>query len=260
MRYGTAEISITAMRSNDAGNVFGFKVQSREASFADFGFSEFMGALGQGVAQSAQMNGGTPSFPIFTQGLAQNGDQILAIEPKDLNYPKARNHFLTKFKYTLPIYTGGKITQYQKITQGMFKMSRLDARKLRNEKVFQVKKTFYDISLVQNFIYNLRKIRRNIRHLKRIIVEMKREGYAKNTDILEIDAKLAEIDSMLNQAKLNKELAYQFLSFLLNRKVTSIKRVNLHLRAPRVTKRDIERLSLDIRKAKLGLKISEHAV
>jgi outer membrane protein TolC len=219
-----------------------------------------MGALGQGVMQSAQLNGGIPSFPIFAEGLAKNGDSILAIQPHDLNFPKARTHFITKFSYMLPIYTGGKITEYQNITQGMFEMSQLDTRKLRNEKIFQVKKTFYDITLVNDFIYNLRKIRRNMRHLKRTIIEMKREGYTKNTDVLEIDAKLAEVDSLINQAKLNRELAYHFLSFLLNRNVSSIRRVKLNLRTPRVTKRDIERLSIDIQKAKLGLKISDHAV
>jgi outer membrane protein TolC len=260
MHFGKADISITALRSNDAGNVFGFKLQSREANFADFGFSDFMGALGQGVMQSAMMNGGVPNFPLFAQGLAQNGDKILSIEPHDLNYPGARNHFLTKFTYMLPIYTGGKITQYQHITQGMFEMSQLDTRKLRNEKIYQVKKAFYDITLVERFIYNLRKIRKNMAHLKRTIIEMKKEGYTKNTDVLEIDAKLAEVDSMLNQAKLNKELAYQFLSFLLNRKVSSIRKVNLLIKAPRVRKSDIERLSLDIQKAKLGLQISEHAI
>jgi glucose uptake protein GlcU len=43
MNYGKADITMMGMRSNDAGNVFGFKLQSREATFADFGFSDFMG-------------------------------------------------------------------------------------------------------------------------------------------------------------------------------------------------------------------------
>ena len=33
------------MRSNDAGNVFGFKLQSREATFGDFGFTEFLAQM-----------------------------------------------------------------------------------------------------------------------------------------------------------------------------------------------------------------------
>ena len=256
MHFGKADITITALRSNDAGNVFGFKLQSREATFRDFGFSDFLGGVGQAI----NMSGG--NFPAFGQIMSNPAmsKALLDLAPDDLNYPGARNHFLTKFTYMLPIYTGGKITEYQNITQGLFEMSQLDTRKLRNEKIYQVKKAFYDITLVERFIYNLRKIRNNMAQLKRTIIEMKKEGYTKNTDVLEIEAKLAEVDSMLNQAKLNKELAYQFLSFLLNKKVSSIRKVNLLIRAPKVRKSDIERLSLDIQKAKLGLRISEHAI
>ena len=37
--YGKLDLSVSGIRSNDAGNVFGFKLQSREATFSDFGFS-----------------------------------------------------------------------------------------------------------------------------------------------------------------------------------------------------------------------------
>ncbi|MBD3831568.1 MAG: TolC family protein, partial [Arcobacter sp.] len=37
MRFGKIDATLSAMRSNDAGNAFGFKLQSREASFGDFG-------------------------------------------------------------------------------------------------------------------------------------------------------------------------------------------------------------------------------
>jgi len=39
--YGSVDLVVNALRSNDAGNVFGFKLQSREATFRDFGFSDF---------------------------------------------------------------------------------------------------------------------------------------------------------------------------------------------------------------------------
>ncbi len=98
-KYGTIDLTYTAVRSNDAGNVFGFKVQSREATFADFGFADFMGALGTGIMLSAQQNNGVPSFPLFAQGLSENGGSILAIQPADLNYPAPRSHFSTKITY-----------------------------------------------------------------------------------------------------------------------------------------------------------------
>jgi len=252
--YGTLDLEFTALRSNDAGNVFGFKMQSREASFADFGFAEFMGAIGQG-AQAAQGDFGT-----FSQMLGQAGPQILAIEPKDLNYPDARNHFITKLTYKVPLYTGGMLTHYKAITKKLYRMSKLDTKKVLALKRYELKKTFYDIALVNNFIANLNRIKGNISKLKRVIKEMQKEGYAIETDYLEVDAKLGEVEAMLDEARLNKKLAYQFLSFLLNQKVSSVVAPKQTPKTPRVTKAIVESRAIDIAKAKLGLSITKNAI
>ena len=231
--YGTLDVALTGMRSNDAGNVFGFKLQSREATFGDFGFAEF------------DTSGATNPLPVA---------------PKALNYPDARNYYQTKVSYMLPLYTGGKLTEYGRITKAMQRMSQYDTKKLLNEKVFQTKKAFYDISLIQNYIYNLSKIINNIKHLEHIIGNMKKEGYAKELDSLEVQARLAEAESMYNQAKLNRDLAYQFLSFLLNTEVSSIKKVHELAPMPQVVASEVAEENIDIQKAKLGLKISEMAV
>ena len=86
---------------------------------------------------------------------------------------------------------------------------------------------------------------------------MKKEGYAKETDLLEVQARKAEVVSMYNQAKLNKDLAYQFLEFLLNRKVKKIKLMNDMAPMPKVTAKMLAARNIDIQKAKLGLKISK---
>ncbi len=238
-QYGKLDLSVTGMRSNDAGNVFGFKLQSREATFNDFGFDEFLGQMG---------------------GLPGNAPELLATQPDNLNYPDARNHYQTKLSYMLPVYTGGKLTEYERITDSMYRMSQYDTQKLLNEKIFQTKKAFYDISLVENYIRNLSKIIHNIDRLKSIVKSMQKEGYAQNIDLLEVEARKAEAQSMYNQAKLNRDLAYQFLSFLLNQEVSSIKKVNDMAPMPRVTSRDVEVNNLDIQKALLGLEITEMAV
>ena len=230
--YGKLDISLTGMRSNDAGNVFGFKLQSREATFGDFGVSEF-----------------NPQNP-----------NILNVQPQELNYPGARNYYQTKISYILPLYTGGKLSEYGRITKAMQRMSKYDTQKLVNEKVFQTKKAFYDISLIQNYIYNLSKIIKNITHLEDIIGNMKEEGYAKEIDALEVQARLSEAQSMYNQAKLNRDLAYQFLSFLLDTEVTSIKKVSDMAPMPNVHMDDVESNNIDIQKAKLGLEITQMAI
>ncbi len=252
--WGSATITLQALRSNDAGNVFGFKLQSREATFRDFGFKDFLGGI-SGLTSQVPYNqlGATLGNPAM-----QN--RMLDVAPDDLNYPGSRNHFLTKFTYQVPLYTGGKLTEYKEITRKLYEMSKLDTRKLRDEKIFQVKKAFYNITLVERYVYNLNRIRRNMLKLKRTILEMKKEGYTKKTDVLEIEARLAKVDSMLNQARLNRDLAYQFLSFLLDTKVDSIRKVHLVIHAPKIDKRDIERMSLDIQKAKMGLEVARHAI
>ena len=139
-------------------------------------------------------------------------------------------------------------------------MSQFDTKKLLNAKIYQTKKAFYDISLVENYIYHLSKITKNIDKLEVIVGSMKTEGYAQDIDLLEVQARRAEAKSMYNQAKLNKELAYQFLSFLLNKEVSTIKRLRDMAPMPPVNKRDLEANNIDIQKALLGLEISKMAV
>lgn len=232
MRFGKIDATLSAMRSNDAGNVFGFKLQSREATFGDFGAGEF-----------------DPTNP-----------NVLSIQPYDLNYPKARNHYLTKVSYQVPIFTGGKITAYSNIAHKLYEMSKIDKEKVVAQKVFETKKTFHDITLIENYITNLSSINNNINRLESIVKEMVKEGYAIQTDLLEVQAHKADAQSMLIQAKLNKEVAYQYLSFLLSTEVESIKKVNEMASLNIPTKKDIETNSFDIQKALIGLEITEDAV
>ncbi len=232
MRFGKIDATLSAMRSNDAGNVFGFKLQSREATFGDFGAGEF-----------------DPTNP-----------NVLSIQPYDLNYPKARNHYLTKVSYQVPIFTGSKITAYSNIAHKLYEMSKIDKEKVVAQKVFETKKTFHDITLIENCITNLSSINNNINRLESIVKEMVKEGYAIQTDLLEVQAHKADAQSMLIQAKLNKEVAYQYLSFLLSTEVESIKKVNEMASLNIPTKKDIETNSFDIQKALIGLEITEDAV
>ncbi len=233
--YGKLDFIQNALRSNDAGNVFGFKLQSREATFGDFGFSDFL----------------TP--PAGTTN-------ILDVEPRDLNYPKARNHFQTKLHYEVPLYTGGKLEQYSKITQALEKLSKLDTKKILSQKIFELKKSYYDIYLLDSYLKNLKIIEKNMNRLEDMARSMIEEGYAKKIDLLEVQSKKANVVRMIKKAQANKELVYHFLSFLLNAKVESIvgnyQRVNPEFLD---TKKILEK-NIDIRKAKEGLRISKMAI
>ncbi len=241
--FGKLDLTLQGMRSNDAGNVFGFKLQSREATFGDFGFDEFLGPLGGAIYGASQ--GVAPS----------DMSGLLNQQPKTLNFPEERNHYVSKLTFAMPLFTGGRLHNYRKIAHRMYELSKLDAKKVRNKKIFEIKKTFHDISLVDSYIRNLSLIMTNINRLEGVVGSMEHEGYAKDIDLLEVQARKAEAQSMYEQAKLNRELAYQYLSFLLNRKVNSIKPVNDMAPTPRVTQADISK-NLDIQKALHGYEMA----
>lgn len=232
--YGKLDFIQNALRSNDAGNVFGFKLQSREASFADFGFSEF--------------------------DMSKPFPELLSTQPHDLNYPDARNHFQTKIHYELPIYVGGKLEQYGKITKALQKMSSLGTEQITAEKIFQLKKSYYDIYLLDSYLHNLEIIKNNMNKLEEMANSMIEEGYAKKVDLLEVQSKKANVIRMINKAKANKELVYHFLSFLLNAKVESIVGSYEKVVPKIVDTKTIIKRNLDIKKAKQGLEITNMAV
>ena len=233
--WGELDFTQEVARSDDAGNVFGFKLSSREADFGDFGFSDFL------ACQSA-----TP--PAYCAN-------ILNRQPADLNYPEARTYFQSKLSYQLPIYMGGSLAAYSAITKSVEKIKHLDKNAVIDEKIYQVRKSFYDMALLRSSIQHFTQILDNIKTLETITQSMIDEGYAKKTDLLEVQAKRANVERMINEMESNKALLYHFISFLLNRKVTAIEPPFEDV--PMCYRSDEQVLAgnLDLKKAEAGLEI-----
>ena len=229
MNWGKLSFQQDVARSNDAGNVFGFKLTSREATFGDFGFSEFNPALPQ--------------------------DQLLATQPKDLNYPGYRNFFQSKLKYEVPLFAGFAISNYTDIMKEMHKMKTLEKDEIVNEKVYQLRKSYYDVALLDTSINNLSIVLDNINTLELTTKTMIDVGYAKRVDLLEVQAKKGNVQRLLVQMKANKELLHQYISFLLNKKVTEIKTPKSDISMPTYSDEQVLNANLDIQKAATGLEI-----
>ena len=234
--WGKLDFVQTVSRSNDAGNVFGFKVTSREASFNDFGFDEFLANMG---------------------GLPGNANELLATEPDNLNYPDDHNFFQSKLTYMLPLYTGGKLSGYSDIAQAMERLKHLDKESVINEKIYEIRKSFYDMALLDSSVTHLHTILSNINILEHMTETMIEEGYAKKVDVLEVQAKRANVDRLIYEMESNKELLYHYLSFLLNREVRAIQVPAEAVASPAVSNVRVLNRNLDIRKAETGLTIRE---
>ena len=221
--YGSLDFTQTAIRSNEALNVFGFKLSSREAKFADFGLSQYTGDI--------------------------------SVVPKDLNYPGYQNFHQSKLTYSLPLYTGGKLSSHEKIASEMEKIKQLDAASVTAEKIYQTRKSYYDMALIQDSLTHMNLILDNITVLEKTVTVMSAEGYAKKVDLLEVQAKKANVTRTIHELKNNEKLTYSYLSFLLNQNVTEITLPNLENIQTNISEADVIAHNLDLQKASSGLEI-----
>lgn len=241
--YGKLDFIQDFARSDDAGNVFGFKLSSREADFGDFGADEFMS----------------------NSAACQDGDmaacsRLYTDPPENLNNPEARNYFQSKLKYEVPLFTGFKISSYEDIMNSVTKLKKLEKSQVINEKIYETRKSFYDMALLEDSIANLSVILKNIETLEDMTKEMIDVGYAKKVDLLEVKAKKGNVERLISQMNANKELLYHYISFLLNQKVTSIQTPSFEMHMPSISNSDIINNNLDIQKANTGLAIQKRMV
>jgi len=234
--FGSLDLTQNVMRSNDAGNVFGFKLSSREATFGDFGFNEF------------DMTGATPMA------------QLLATQPKDLNYPGYQNYYQSKLTYMVPLFVGGKLSAYGDIAEKMEHIKKLDESHVKMEKVYETRKSYYDMALLQNSIDHMKTIHKNISTLERTTQMMIQEGYAKKVDLLEVEARKANVERSITEMEANKKLLYHYLSFLLNTPVTEIELPSNDYPASAISEEDVLSNNTDLKKAAQGLEIRDRLV
>ena len=238
MNWGKLTFTQDFARSNDAGNVFGFKLTSREANFGDFGAEEFMN-------NSALCRGGNSAAC----------NDLYNKPPDNLNYPDDRNFFQSKLKYEIPLFTGFAISSYTDIMEEMTKLKKLDKEKMLTEKTYELRKSYYDMALLDSSIKNLNKILENINTLENTTQTMIEVGYAKHVDLLEVKAKKGNVERLLIQMEANKKLLYHYISFLLNQKVNAIIPPSSEVAMPNFTNEEVLKRNIDIQKANTGLEI-----
>ena len=226
--WGTLTFIQDIANSNDPGNVFGFKLASREATFGDFGAQEFM--------QATAENGGIPPQSAYDT------------PPDNLNYPASRNFFRSKLQYTLALYSGGKISAYSDIATSMQKISELEGKKLYAQKRYEIKKSFYDMAMLNDSLEKIQSIMDDIETLQNVTLAMIDEGYAKNVDLLEVRSKKANVTRIYKQLSSHKTLLYQYISFLLNTPVKAITTPSEDIAFTKIDAKSGAKVAVDIQK------------
>ena len=160
----------------------------------------------------------------------------------------------------MPLFTGFMLSGYENIMHSMTKMKTLEKEQIVNEKVYQMKKSFYDMALLQDSTKNLRSILENINTLEVMTQNMIDVGYAKKIDLLEVQAKKGNVERLINQMHYNEKLLYHYISFLLNQKVTLVEVPTHNAPMPLYSDEDVIASNLDVQRASTGLSITKEMV
>ncbi len=194
--WGKLVFSEEISRTNNAMYVFGMKLGSREATFRDFGFADFLASM------PGLMAGST------------SGDKVLSIQPKDLDYPGSRNNFNTKFVYEVPIFTGFKLKYAKEMAKLQVIANKFKYAHDRTKLAVEVLKAYNGAVAAKYFINALEKAKETTVSFVKMIENFKKVGMATKTDLLQAKKRDSEVDAMLREAKNKYALALAYLRFL----------------------------------------------
>jgi len=194
--FGKLTFSEEFSRSNNALYVFGMKLESREATFRDFGFADFL-------AQMPGLLGGSVS-----------GNQVLSIKPKDLNYPGSRSNFKTKFVYEIPIFTGFKLKYAKEMARLQVLANKFKYAHDKNKLGIEVLKAYNGAVAAKYFIDALKTAKKTTESFINMVSEFYKQGMATKTDLLQVKKRYSQINAMLIEAENKYNLAIAYLQFL----------------------------------------------
>lgn len=197
--WGKVEFNENVTNTNHAGYVFGMKMAQRRASFADFGFDQFLSQMGTLTAD--------PS-----------GKNILATQPDKLNHPQQLTNFETKVVYEVPLYTGGKLDSSKEMAS--LQVLANQAKYMRDEKVLglEVLKAYNGAVTAKNFMRITEESKKIASNFVRKAQKLNNEGLVHSFEVKQAQSAFKNIEIKLQEARTKYKLAIEYLRFLTNNK------------------------------------------
>ncbi len=184
--WGKFFISEDITNTNNPLYVFGNKLESREASMGDFGFTVIPPA----------------------------GTQVGGVIPKALNNPSSRTNFKTKLVYEVPLFTGYKIKYAKEIAKLQIKAKEFKFNRDKKTLAIEVLKAYNGAVAAKYFIKALESAKQTTTSFIEMTKNLYSQGMIVKSDVLSAEARDSEVDAKMIEAKNQYNLALAYLRFL----------------------------------------------
>lgn len=181
--------SMTASQSNSALNVFGMKLNQRQASFGDFGFNP--------------------------TAASEFGSGNYGYEPNDLNHPGSHSDLNTRLEILIPVWNGGKIAGYQSQAQAMIKAARKGDQAVQQFLTFNVYQAYEGVHTARAFVEVAEQAVKAAQAYVDTTANMVEQGVVVRSELLSANVHLSQAKTSFEQAKMQEQLALDSLKMLM---------------------------------------------
>lgn len=186
-RYPQITASMTASQSDNALNVFGMKLAQRQASFGDFGFSDF--------------NSTDPN--------------ILSVEPDDLNHPGSHTDLNTRLEVLIPVWNGGRVSSYQNQAKAMIKAAQHGDKAVQQYLTYNVYQAYEGVHTARAYVNVASQAVLAAEAYVKTTQNMVEQGIVVRSELLSAEVHLSEAKTALEKAKTQEMIAKDNLKMLM---------------------------------------------
>ncbi|WP_321326458.1 TolC family protein [Thiomicrorhabdus sp.] len=199
-------LSVTGSNSDNALNVFGMKLQQRQATFGDFGINQ---------------------FPFADPASSSN------IAPSDLNNPQAHTDFNTRIEMLIPVWNGGKISSYEDQAKAMINAAKKGDLAVQQFLTYNVYQAYEAVHAARSFVKVAEQAVQTADSYVKTTSNLVEQGIVVRSEFLSAKVNQSSAQVALLKAKGQEEIALDTLKMLMNvdasTKVDVANRVDLEL-------------------------------
>ena len=219
-RYPQVTASMTASQSNSALNVFGMKLNQRQATFGDFGVGQF----------------------------DTTNPNILNVQPDDLNYPGSHSDFNTRLEVLIPVWNGGKISGYQSQAKAMIEAAKKGDQAVQQFLTFNVYQAYEGVHTARAFVAVAEQAVKAAQAYVDTTANLVEQGVVVRSELLSANVHLSQAKTSFEQAKMQEQLALDSLKMLMatpdDQQITVGDRMNVSL--PDVSLQNLLELAMQV--------------